>query len=146
MTGEQPPTISGRALDLRGLAAAEPPRRRLADRLLDAGEEVARTYVNADRWDPNRPTLSSLVASTLAEHERIGEERILGKVRALIEQRTKLRDERTAIARANVEGNLPRAASELRWAADLDEQIGALRVILAEVETDRVRAEQETSR
>jgi hypothetical protein len=118
------------------------PQRRLADRLLDAGEAVARTYVEQDRYDPARPTLSSLVASTLADHERVGEERILAKVRELIEQRTKLRDERTAIARANIEGNLPRAASELRWAADLDQQISALRVLLGSVETDHIRAGQ----
>jgi hypothetical protein len=115
------------------VAAANPPvpQRRLADRLLDAGEAVARSYVEQDRWDPNRPTLSSLVASTLAEHERIGEERVNSRIRALIEQRTKLRDERLGIARKRIEeGNLPVAASELRWAADLDQQIGALRLLL----------------
>lgn len=108
------------------------PQRRLADRLLDAGEEVARTYVEQDRFDPHRPTLSALVASTLAEHERIGEERILQRVRDLVEQRTALRDERRDLAlRLVAEDNLPPAASELRWAAALDEQIAALRSILA---------------
>lgn len=109
------------------------PRRRLADRLLDSGNALAREYAEQDRLDPHRPPLSVLVAETLAEHERIGEERILARVRALIEQRTKLRDERLDLAlRYAREGNLPPAASELRWASDLDEQIGALRLLLAD--------------
>jgi hypothetical protein len=107
------------------------PRRRLADRLIEAGTTVAQQYAEADRWDPTRPPLAVLVAETLAEHERIGEERVNARIRALIEQRTKLRDERLAVSRKFTDaGNLPPAASELRWAADLDEQIGALRLLL----------------
>lgn len=107
------------------------PRRRLADRLLDAGTTVAQQYAGLDRYDPARPTLSVLVAETLAEHERIGEERVLARVRALIEQRTKLRDERLTVARKRIEeGNLPSASSELSWATALDEQLGALRLLL----------------
>lgn len=108
-------------------------RRRLADRILDSGRTVAQQYANLDRWDPERPVLGQIVAEALAMHERIGEERILARVRALVEQRTALRDERLRVARKHLDaGNLPPAASELRWAADLDEQIGALRLILAE--------------
>jgi hypothetical protein len=114
-------------------APALHPQRRLADRLLDAGTDVARRYVEADRYDPGRPSLGVLIAETLAQHERIGEERILTRVRALIEQRTALRDERLDLALRHArEGNLPPAASELRWASDLDEQISALRLLLAE--------------
>jgi hypothetical protein len=114
-------------------APAPHPQRRLADRLLDAGTDVARRYVEADRYDPGRPSLGEIVAETLAQHERIGEERILTRVRALIEQRTALRDERLDLALRHVrEGNLPPAASELRWASDLDEQISALRLLLAD--------------
>lgn len=112
------------------------PQRRLADRLLDAGVDVARRYVEADRYDPGRPSLGVLIAETLAQHERIGEERILTRVRDLIEQRTKLRDERLDLALRHArEGNLGPASSELRWAADLDQQIGALRLLLADPPT-----------
>lgn len=107
------------------------PRRRLADRLLDAGAEVAREYVEQDRLDPTRPSLGALVAETLATHERIGEERILARVRALIEQRTTLREERLSVARKHLaEGNLQPAAGETSWAAALDEQIAALSLLL----------------
>lgn len=117
------------------------PRRRLADRLLDSGLAVAADYAGQDRLDPARPPLSVLVAENAAAHERIGEERVLARVREVIEQRTALRDERAARARKLIdEGNLPPAASELSWAAALDEQLGALRAVLASVETDRVRA------
>jgi hypothetical protein len=114
-----------------GSVSAPGPRRRLADRLIDAGTDVARRFVEADRYDPGRPSLGVLIAETLAEHERIGEERILSRVRALVEQRTKLRDERLTVARRHLDaGNLPPAASELTWGAALDEQIGALRLLL----------------
>jgi hypothetical protein len=122
------------------VAVVTHPHRRLADRLIDAGVDVARRYVEADRYDPGRPSLGVLVAETLAQHERIGEERILARVRALIEQRTQLRDERLAVSRRHAEaGNLPPAASELAWASALDEQIGALRLLLvdAPVEQDQ---------
>jgi len=110
---------------------APEPRRRLADRLLDAGSTVASTWADRDRYDPDSPTLSALVAETLAHHERIGEERILARVRALIEQREQLRDERVLVAHARLrEGNLQPAASELRWASALDEQLGSLRLLL----------------
>ena len=113
------------------MTAPEQPRRRLADRLLDAGTSVAQQYAGLDPWDPKRPTLGVLVAETLAHHERIGEERVLARVRDLIEQRTRLRDERLDLALRHArEGNLPPAASELRWSADLDQQIGALRLLL----------------
>jgi hypothetical protein len=109
------------------------PHRRLADRLLDAGTATARRFVEADRYDPGRPSLGGLIAETLAEHERIGEERILARVRALIEQRTALRDERLAVSRRHTEaGNLPPAAAELAWAAALDEQLGSLRLLLVD--------------
>lgn len=110
-------------------------RRRLADRLIDAGTDVARRYVEADRYDPGRPSLGELVAETLAEHERIGEVRVYDRVRALIEQRSKLRDERLMVARRHLDArNLPPAAAEVAWAAALDEQIGALRLLLTEPE------------
>lgn len=109
------------------------PQRRLADRLLDAGVDVARRYVEADRYDPGRPSLGMLVAETLAEHERIGEERIRAKIRALIEQRTTLRDDRL---RRGVEliqqGNAIAGSGEVSWAAALDEQLGALRLLLVD--------------
>jgi hypothetical protein len=108
------------------------PRRRLADRLLNSGRALAQTYADADRLDPKRPTLGQLVAETLAEHERIGEERILARIRVLVEQRTALREERIAVAQRFLESrNLPPAASEFAWAAALDEQIGSLRLLLA---------------
>jgi hypothetical protein len=107
------------------------PQRRLADRLLDAGTETARRYADADRYDPTRPSLGILIAETLAEHERIGEERILARVRELIEQRTTQRDERLAVTRRHLDArNLPPAAAELAWVAALDEQIGVLRILL----------------
>jgi ABC-type Fe3+-citrate transport system substrate-binding protein len=94
-------------------------RRRLADRILDSGRTVAQ-----------------IVAEALADHERTGEERILDRVRQLVEQRTKLRDERLDLAlRYAREGNLGPASSELRWASDLDQQIGALRLLLADAPT-----------
>lgn len=109
------------------------PQRRLADRLLDAGIEVARTYADQDRLDPKRPTLGTLVAETLANHERIGEERVLGRVRAMIEERTALRDERLAIASEHIAaGLLPKATSEVGWAAALDDQIDTLRLLLTD--------------
>lgn len=109
------------------------PRRRLADRLLDSGSAVAQTFADQDRLDPARPSLAVLVAENAAHHERIGEERVLARVRALIEQRTQLRDERRDLALRLVgEENLPPAASELRWAAALDEQIAALRSLLVD--------------
>jgi hypothetical protein len=112
---------------------APAPRRRLADRLLASGATVARQYADLDRWDPVRPSLGMLVAETLAQHERIGEERILTRLRALVQQREQLRDERLTIARRHLDGgNLGAAASETGWASALDEQIGALRLILAE--------------
>jgi hypothetical protein len=114
------------------------PRRRLADRLLDAGVDVARRYVEADRYDPGRPSLGVLVAETLAEHERVGEERVLSRVRALIEQRTALCDERLTVAQRHVDArNLPLAAAEFAWAATLDEQIGALRLLLADAPVEQ---------
>jgi hypothetical protein len=117
------------------------PRRRLADRLLDSGLALASEFAEQDRLDPTRPPLSVLVAENAAHHERIGEDRILARVREVIEQRTALRDQRAARARKLIdEGNLPPAASELSWAAALDEQLGALRAVLATVETDRIRA------
>jgi hypothetical protein len=113
------------------------PQRRLADRLLDAGTATARRFVEADRYDPGRPSLGVLIAETLAEHERVGEERILARVRDLIEQRTKLRDERLLIgARLIAEGNLPPAQSEVTWATALDEQISVLRLLLADPPPD----------
>lgn len=122
------------------MTTPEQPARRLADRLLDEGALLAQTYVDRerDRLDPTRPTLGSLVAEALALAERRGEQRASAdaglrvRLEALIEQRTSLRDERIAVARKHIEGNLPLAASELRWAADLDEQIGALRLLLIE--------------
>jgi hypothetical protein len=109
------------------------PRRRLADRLIDSGRLVAQNYADQDRLDPARPPLAVLVAETLAEHEKVGEERILTRARALIEQRTTLRDERLAFARNHLDAhNLPPAASELSWAAALDEQIDALRLLLTD--------------
>jgi hypothetical protein len=108
-------------------------RRRLADRILDSGRTVAQTYADLDRFDPHRPLLGQIVAEALADHERTGEERVLDRVRKLVEQRTKLRDERLDLAlRYAREGNLSPAASELRWASDLDQQIGALRLLLVE--------------
>jgi hypothetical protein len=113
------------------------PGRRLADRLLDEGALVAREYVEQDRLDPHRPTLSVLVAEALASAERRGEQRagadaeLRIRLEALIVQRTNLRDERVRVARKHLdEGNLQPAASELSWASALDEQIGALRVLL----------------
>lgn len=109
------------------------PRRRLADRLLESGQAVAREYAGQDRYDPHRPVLGQIVAEALAMHERIGEERLLRRIRDLIEQRTALRDERLGVARRHLDdGNLPAAASETGWASALDEQIGALRLILAD--------------
>jgi hypothetical protein len=106
-------------------------RRRLADRLIDAGTLVARTYAEQDRLDPTRPPLSVLVAETLADHERIGEERVHAKIRGVIAQRTQLRDERLTIGRRFLDaGNLPPAVSEFAWASALDEQIAALRSVL----------------
>lgn len=117
------------------------PGRRLADRLLDEGTLVAREYAEQDRLDPKRPTLSVLVAEALAAAERRGEQRAGGdaglraRLEALIEQRTNLRDERVRVARKFLdEGNLQPAASELAWASALDEQLGALRVLLIEPE------------
>jgi hypothetical protein len=113
------------------------PQRRLADRLIDAGVATARRFVEADRYDPGRPSLGVLIAETLAEHERVGEERILARVRDLIEQRTKLRDERLDLALRHARaGNLPPAAAELRWASDLDEQISVLRLLLTDPADD----------
>jgi len=119
----------------------EQPARRLADRLLAEGALVASEYAGQDRLDPARPLLSTLVAEALAAAERRGEQRAGGdaglraRLEALIEQRTTLRDERVRVARKYLdEDNLPPAASELRWAADLDGQIGALRVLLIEPE------------
>lgn len=114
------------------------PQRRLADRLLDEGALLAQSYAGQDRLDPSRPTLSVLVAEALAAAERRGEQRagadtgLRARLDALIEQRTSLRDERVRVARKYLdEGNLQPAAAELAWASALDEQIGALRVLIA---------------
>jgi hypothetical protein len=115
------------------VTAPQEPRRRLADRLIDAGTTVAQQYAGLDRWDPARPTLAVLVAETLAQHERIGEERILARIRDLVQQREQLRDERLRIARRHLDnGNFGAGSSQAAWASALDEQIGALRLILAE--------------
>lgn len=120
------------------MTAPQQPGRRLADRLLDEGTLVAQQYVEQDRLDPARPTLGALVAEAIAAAERRGEQRaddtrLRTRLEALIEQRTALRDERVQVARKYLDvGNLAPAASELRWAADLDGQIGALRVLLTE--------------
>jgi hypothetical protein len=107
------------------------PHRRLADRLLDAGVATARRFVEADRYDPGRPSLGALIAETLAEHERIGEERILTRIRDLIEQRTTLRDERMRIAERDLaDRQFDRANANTAWANDLDGQISALRLLL----------------
>jgi hypothetical protein len=113
------------------------PGRRLADRLLAEGTTVASTWADRDRFDPTSPTLGVLVAEAIAAAERRGEQRAAGdsglraRLEALIEQRTNLRDERVRVARKFLdEGNLQPAASELAWAAALDEQIGALRVLI----------------
>lgn len=109
------------------------PRRRLADRILDSGRSVAQQYADLDRFDPHRPLLGQIVAEALAQHERVGEERVLRRIRELIAQREQLRDERLAVARRHLDaGHLPPAASETAWASALDEQIGALRLLLAE--------------
>lgn len=121
-----------------GMAPAEQPRRRFADLLvddahLDAGRQVAEEYSGQDRLDPARPLLSTIVAGVIAEAEERGREEVRAVIRATIEQRERLRDERVTLARKQIEGNLPYAAGELRWAADLDGQIGALRVLLGQV-------------
>jgi hypothetical protein len=109
------------------------PRRRLADRLIDSGRLVAQNYADQDRLDPARPPLAVLVAETLADHERIGEERVLTRAREIIAQRAKLRDERIRFARGNIDAGLyAKAASELSWAAALDDQIDALQLLLTE--------------
>jgi hypothetical protein len=118
--------------------ATAQPRRRLADLLvdeqhLDAGRQVAEEFVSQDRLDPSRPLLSTIVAGVIAEAEERGREEVRAAIRAMIEQREQLRDERRAVALRNVEGNLPHAAGELRWAADLDSQASALRVLLGQV-------------
>lgn len=127
-----------RPLSLAAFAEQTGPRRRLADLLvgdehLDTGRRVAEEYTGQDRLDPARPTLSVLVAGVVAEAEERGREEVRAAIRAMIEQREQLRDERVRIARAQIEGNLPYAAGELRWAADLDGQLGALRVLLGQV-------------
>jgi hypothetical protein len=115
------------------------PGRRLADRLIDEGSLVAREFADGDRLDPTRPSLGILVAEAIALAERRGEDRaraehdggLRARLEALIVQRTNLRDERVRVARKYLdEGNLQPAASELAWASALDEQIGALRVLL----------------
>jgi hypothetical protein len=114
----------------------EQPARRLADRYLDEGRVVAQEFAGQDRLDPHRPALSVLVAEALAAAERRGEQRaaddgLRARLDALIEQRTNLRDERVRVARKYLdEGNLQPAASELAWAAALDEQLGALQVLI----------------
>lgn len=115
------------------------PRRRFADLLvddahLDAGRRVVEEYSGQDRLDPARPLLSTIVAGVVAEAEERGREEVRAAIRAMIEQREQLRDERKAVAlRFAGEGNLPPAAAELRWAADLDSQASALRVLLGQV-------------
>lgn len=92
-----------------------------------------------DNLDPNRPLLAQLVDQAIGLAEQRGEQRAAGdaglraRLEALIEQRTALRDERVRVARRYLdEGNLQPAASELAWASALDEQLGALRVLLIE--------------
>lgn len=133
-----PPSARVGDQEARRLGLMAPaPRRRLADRLLDSGQTVAQQYASLDRWDPERPVLGQIVAEALAMHERIGEERILTRIRDLIEQRTKLRDERLRIAVRHIaEGNLPPAAAEASWSSALDEQISALRLLLTEPAED----------
>ena len=68
------------------------------------------------------------------EAEERGREEVRAALRDLIAQREALRDERTAAALRYVEAhNLPPAASEMRWAATLDEQASTLRVLLGQV-------------
>lgn len=115
------------------------PRRRFADLLvgdehLDTGRQVVEAYTEQDRYDPARPLLSTIVAGVVAEAEERGREEIRQAVRDLIVQREQLRDERLTVVSARIrEGNLPAAASELRWAATLDEQASTLRVLLGSV-------------
>jgi len=115
------------------------PRRRFADLLvsdehLDAGRRVVEQHAEQDRLDPGRPLLSTIVAGVVAEAEERGREEVRAALRDLIAQREALRDERTAAALRYVEAhNLPPAASEMRWAATLDEQASTLRVLLGQV-------------
>jgi hypothetical protein len=117
---------------------APEPRRRLADLLvaeqhLDTGRRVAEEWNGQDRLDPARPLLSTIVAGVVAEAEERGREEIRAAIRAMIEQRSTLRDERRAVALRNVEGNLQHAAAELSWAAKLDGDVSALTVLLGQV-------------
>jgi hypothetical protein len=120
------------------VTAAEP-RRRFADLLvsdehLDTGRRVVEQHAEQDRLDPSRPLLSTIVAGVVAEAEERGREEVRAAIRAMIEQREALRDERKAIALRYVQAeNLPPAAAEFRWAADLDGQASALRVLLGQV-------------
>lgn len=142
MTGDPRPlrvTEDGAALArIADTIRGEQPRRRFADLLvsdehLDAGRRVVEQHAEQDRLDPDRPLLSTIVAGVVAEAEERGREEVRAVIRATIEQRERLRDERVAVARKQIEGNLPYAAGELRWAADLDGQIGALRILLGQV-------------
>jgi hypothetical protein len=104
----------------------------LPDRLLGEGILVARTYSGQDRLDPARPTLARIVADALAVAEERGGQQYRDRIEALIAQRTALRDERLGVARRFLdEGNLQPAAAEFSWASALDEQLGALRLLLA---------------
>lgn len=107
------------------------PRRRLADRYIEQGTVVAREFADADRLDPDRPTLAMIVAQVIAQAEERGREQERTRVRTLIGQRTALRNERERLGRRwQEEGNLPPAVSEFRWVIALDEQIAALRTLL----------------
>jgi hypothetical protein len=120
------------------VTAGQEPRRRFADLLvgdehLDTGRRVVEEYSGQDRLDPERPLLSTIVAGVVAEAEERGREEVRAAIRAMLEQRTKLRDERRAVALRNVEGNLQHAAAELSWAAKLDGDVSALTVLLGQV-------------
>ncbi len=132
------------------------PRRRLADRVLDEGAKVAQQYAGQDRWEPDRAPLSVLIAQSLADAERRGEERaraeadarysaLLDRVAGVIRQRQDLAVERERVAdRRRAEGKVESKFAEDRWAAELRSQVDAIRCVLDDAEQAEVtrRVEQ----